>query len=246
MAGRPPGEHVPSCSVCDTKLMAPGTSSFEEADTSGEYRRNINISSETHALSSSPPASSNSFQVPKWRKPRPLGYGNAVESLGSVASPLLAGFSLASVIMTSDDAANFRWPGMVIFALAVAAVLLIAAVQFGYNARQYFWSAADVREWWPDMQDGSDRETVLREEQGVAFGRWRKWTWWMRMAYNLGVLALMAGLAFALAPRSDSDTQADWRWVAVWFVFAACVAEAGWIILGFCRRFWQTRGGRLT
>jgi hypothetical protein len=51
------------------------------------------------------------FARPKWRKPSPLGYGNAIDAVGSVASPLLAGFSLASVIVVANDARHFRWPG---------------------------------------------------------------------------------------------------------------------------------------
>ena len=186
-------------------------------------------------------ASRNTFQPPKWRKPRPLGYGNAAESLGSVAAPLLAGFSLASVIVVSDDSANFRWPGAAIFALSAAAVLLIGTVQCGYNARQYLWSAADVREWWPDMADDSDRETILREEQALSFGRWKIWITWMRITYNLGILALLAGLALVLAPRHGSDVQAGWRWGAVGLAFAGCAAEACWIIVGSWRRSWKDR-----
>jgi hypothetical protein len=47
------------------------------------------------------------FISPKWRKPTPLGYANSIDSVGGVAAPLLAGFSLASVIVISQDAANF-------------------------------------------------------------------------------------------------------------------------------------------
>jgi hypothetical protein len=191
--------------------------------------------------SSSPLLAENTFRPPKWRKPRPLGYGNAADSLGSVAAPLLSGFSLASVIVVSDDSASFRWPGVVAFFLAVAAVLLIGAVQCGYNARQYFWSASDVRDWWPDMIEGSDREEVLREEQALAFARWSMWVSWMRNTYNVGILALLVGLACSLPPRLDSNAQADWRWTAAAFVFAGCVAEACWIIMGLWRHFWKER-----
>jgi hypothetical protein len=41
------------------------------------------------------------FTPPKWRKPAPLGYANAIDSVGSVASPLLAGFSLTTVVLIS-------------------------------------------------------------------------------------------------------------------------------------------------
>ena len=57
-----------------------------------------------------------------------------MDSVASVAAPLLAGFSLASVLLVSDDAVNFRWPGAAIVALAVASVALIGAVQCGFNA----------------------------------------------------------------------------------------------------------------
>lgn len=223
------------------ELMVSGTPSSEQADTPGETGRKVYLGIEADSSSSSPSSFQNTYHAPKWRKPRPLGYGTAVESLGSVASPLLAGFSLASVILVSDDSANFRWPGTVVFALAAAAVLLIAAVQFGYNARRYFWSAANVREWWPDVAEDSDREAVLREEQAIAFDQWKTWTLWMRMTYNLGVLALLVGLALALPPRYGTDTQADWRWAAVWLVLAGCAVEASWIVVGFLRRFLATK-----
>lgn len=116
-----------------------------------------------------------------------------------------------------------------------------SAVQLGYNARQYLWSAAEVREWWPDMVDNSDRETILREEQALAFARWNIWTTWMRITYNLGILALLSGLALALPPQRDTDVQSGWRWAAVGLVFAGCAAEACWIFSGFWRRFWEDR-----
>jgi hypothetical protein len=53
------------------------------------------------------------FVPPKWRKPAPLGCGNAIDSVGTVGSSLLAGFSLASVIVVTSAAGQFRWPGAV-------------------------------------------------------------------------------------------------------------------------------------
>lgn len=137
------------------------------------------------------------FVPPKWRKPSPLGYGNAIDSVGSVASPLLAGFSLASVIVVADDADHFRWPGAVVLALGIAAVILIGTVQCAYNARQYLWSAAEVSNWWPDMKEGSEFERLLRDEQSAAFHRWAGWARWARITYDCGILALLAGLALA-------------------------------------------------
>jgi hypothetical protein len=58
-----------------------------------------------------------------------------VDAVGIATLPLLAGFSTTSVIVVSDDAANFRWPGFTVLALTIAAILLIGAIQFAYHAR---------------------------------------------------------------------------------------------------------------
>ena len=104
------------------------------------------------------------FVPPKWRKPAPLGYGNAIDSVGTVGSSLLAGFSLASVILVTSAAEQFRWPGAAVLALATAAVVLIASVQFTYNTRQFLWSAAEVRDW-PEMQENSELSAIRRQRR---------------------------------------------------------------------------------
>jgi hypothetical protein len=182
------------------------------------------------------------FISPKWRKPTPLGYANAIDSVGGVAAPLLAGFSLASVIVISEDAGSFRWPGAAILGFTIAAVMLIGTVQCAFNARQYIWSGADVRAWWPDMKENSEREERLRAEQDWAFGRWQTWTAWTRGTYALGILALLIALAFALPPH-NLGTQDGLRWTASGVAFAASAGEACWIVTNF----WQaSRKGRTT
>lgn len=183
------------------------------------------------------------FVPPKWRKPAPLGYGNAIDSVGSIAAPLLAGFSLASVLLVADDAANFRWPGGAVLALSVAAVLLIGSVQCAFNARQYLWSAADVADWWPDMKADSPREQLLRTEQERAFRKWDVWVQWTRLTYHTGIVALLAALGVALPPQNGSSPEGALRWAAAGVAFAGCAGEVAWILIG--SRSW-TRVRRLT
>jgi hypothetical protein len=92
-----------------------------------------------------------------------------IKSVGDVAAPLLAGFSLASVITVTAAADEFRWPGGVILLLTIAAVALIGAVE---TARR---GTRDYAPLW-----GSHRPEV-----------WRERTWAM---YHLGVIALLGGL----------------------------------------------------
>ena len=175
------------------------------------------------------------FVQPKWYKPAPLGYGNAIDSVSAVASPLLAGFSLTSVIVVSDDSNNFRWPGAAALVLAIAAIILIGAVQCGYNARQYLWSGADALNWWPEMENDAELETLLREEQVDAFHRWEDWSKWTRRTYNYGIVALLGGLGLALPPPDATAGQGGLRWAATGVAFAACVGEVCWIVI-FSRR----------
>jgi hypothetical protein len=180
------------------------------------------------------------FVPPKWHKPAPLGYGNAIDSVGTVGSALLAGFSLASVIVVTSAAREFRWPGAAVLALATAAVVLIASVQFTYNTRQFLWSGADVRDWWPELLEDSELETRLREEQAESFGRWQVWAKLTRTAHGAGVLILLAGLALALPPP-QGGAQGGLRWAAFGVAVAGCAGEALWMAAWYGRRSRQAR-----
>jgi hypothetical protein len=181
------------------------------------------------------------FVPAKWRKPSPLGYGTAIDSLGSVASPLLAGFSLTSVIVVSVDSDKFRWPGAVLLALTVAAVTFIGSVQCAYNSRQYLWSGAEVRDWWPEMDQDTGLERQLRGQQAEAYFLWEAWAKWTRWTFNCGILALLVGLGMGLAPKQGNGTQENLRWVALGIAFAACAGEVSWLIVASSRRSAKAR-----
>jgi len=51
------------------------------------------------------------------------------ESVGNVASPVLAGFSLASVVLVAGDPQKYYRAGAAIVSLTVAAITLIGALQ---------------------------------------------------------------------------------------------------------------------
>ena len=77
------------------------------------------------------------------------------------------------------------------------------------------------------MQEGSEREKLLRAEQATAFGRWRAWTKCTRWAYDLGILGLLAALGLALLLLRGGGAQDTLRWVTSGLAFAACAGEAG-------------------
>jgi hypothetical protein len=166
---------------------------------------------------------------PPKRKPTPLGYMKQVDAISTVASPLLAGFSLASVIIVSGDAKNFRWPGAAMLALTIAAIMLFVALQCGLMARLYQ----------PDVQEGPERQRLLHMERAKEFRPWWDWTVGARVAHYCGIVTLLLGLSLALPPQPDNGGQGSLRWAASGVAFAACLGEFTWIIM--TRYPWLTR-----
>jgi len=117
------------------------------------------------------------------------------ESVGNVAAPLLAGFSLTSVIMISEDAGKFRWPDAAIVSLTVAAVTLIVALEFS----KYVFKG---------------------HPHPVRY--WRR----ARASYHIGIVTLLLGLGFVLAPPHAVGPPEAPRWVACSIAFAASVGFA--------------------
>jgi hypothetical protein len=168
-----------------------------------------------------------------WAKPSPLGYGAAMDSLGTVASPLLAGFAMASVIVVAVSPGSLRWPGVAMLGLAVAAVAFLGALETSFNAKRYLWSASDAAGWWPETMSGTAGERVLAGQQWAAFRRWQRWSSWSRRLYNAGLLVLLAGLSAALPPPPGDHQQAALRWAAAGVVAVALAAEVVWMVIAY-------------
>lgn len=163
----------------------------------------------------------------RFRSPEEVSDAAWVASVGGVATPLLGGFSLASVIVVSDDAGSFWLPGAAILALTVAATFFIAAVQFAQIAGRSYAARADLpisgRTRYEDKKvsgftkDGYDK-------RAVAFNRAKRWDKWARRLYHGGIFAWLIALALALMPKPGAS-EPVLRWIAVGVAVTACVAE---------------------
>jgi hypothetical protein len=177
---------------------------------------------------------------PGWRRPTPLGYGAAIDSMSNVAAPLLAGFSITTlgVVLTAHDA--FRWPGTVFIALTAAAACFVMCLQLGFLARMHLYSPADAAAWWP-AKDLEEREADIRDEQEHDFGVWSQWMNLSRHFYTAGVIVLWVGLTAALAPKTgESATEGASRWVAAANAAATAFVEVLWMLVPPSRR-WLAR-----
>jgi hypothetical protein len=126
-----------------------------------------------------------------------------------VAAPLLAGFSFTSVIAISAATEHFRWPGLTVLALALAAILMILAVQSAKYADPERRPAQGL-----SASPGSGRHWPAE--------RWQMVT---RNSYHAGLVFMLLGLAFALAPKQAATGQDALQWAASWLAFGACTAE---------------------
>jgi hypothetical protein len=168
------------------------------------------------------------LQPQLWKKPVPLGYGQALDAMINVAAPLLAGFSITAIAAVAASSDKFRWPGPALCALALAVVLLVASLQFGFTARQHFYSAEDAAAWW-SQEDLPGRSERLQQEQQKDYTRWRETSFKAIIAYNAGITALAIGVALVLVPPSSvHHSEAVLRWIAAAVVVAGALGGIRW------------------
>lgn len=102
----------------------------------------------------------------KWVVPSPYGFSAATEAMGSVAAPLLAGFSLTlTLLVLQAGKGDFRWPDATVLVLVAAAVLFIMVIQFSFWARQYVVTPSELLDWWPDIETNDERAKAVFSEQ---------------------------------------------------------------------------------
>jgi hypothetical protein len=156
-----------------------------------------------------------------WVAPFPYGYPAATESVGSVASPLLAGFSFALVGLVIPAPEHFRWPNATLAVLFLAGALFIFSVQCSFWARQYEITPNDINLWTPAYPQG--RKQALQRLHSVGFNTWNSR---MNRAYRFAILCLLVGVMLALLPPGH----VSWlRRVAVALAVLASLVEAAWI-----------------
>jgi hypothetical protein len=166
---------------------------------------------------------------PGWDVPSPYGQAAAIESMGTAAAPLLAGFSItfATLILTSPE--RFRWVAVTLVLSVVATVALIAALQFAFRTRTWAVTPSDMEQWWPDAQDPA-RHAELVHEQRRHHANYRLWSKRARFSYNAGIVTFLAALTTALIPPGHITSG---RYLAIGLAVLGTLAEAAWIVTDF-------------
>jgi len=161
----------------------------------------------------------------------PAFYGDtsAVDSMTTIAAPLLvaAAVTVTGVIVQQPD--SLRWPGATLLFLVITATLLITSIQLGFWSKRYASTPEQVRQWWLNLNERdlndriaadllSDREPLLRLNN---FSRW---------CYGIGITFLWISIGCAVAPHNTA-VQADWRWSTVGLSWFAALVEVLWLAI---------------
>ena len=174
-----------------------------------------------------PRGGSRSPRGPSWVTPDRYGSAEALTSMGTIAAPLLGGFSLAAMVQTiALTPGEARWPDAAMVLFLLAAALFIATVQAMFWAREYQVTPAEIIAWWPDAQDRLD---MLRAEQARHAAGFRMWSGRARVAYNAALICLLAGLTTLVVPAGSHEHVPVLRWVGVAVGVVALAAGVTWI-----------------
>lgn len=153
--------------------------------------------------------------------PWPYGFRAAINSVGTVASPLLAGFSFALIGLVIPSASAFRWPGVSLALLVVSGISFVMAVQCGFWAQLWVVMPSELEEWGPN--DPPARRLAELRLHAHGFNIWSRR---VNACYRVGLLALLVGVMLMLIPPGDISAS---RWIAVAAAALGVLAEVLWM-----------------
>jgi len=165
-------------------------------------------------------------QTPEWKRPDYYGRPAAIDAMGTVAAPFLAGIGIALAVLVISNEEHFGAAGVALFALVLATAALVACVECAFVARKYVVTPGELEEWRPNHAE-ANRVVMLETEQAIAFAGFQRWANWARRAYNLGIGAFSVGVVLLLVPKGGVHHAHGWH---RWTLMLACVgavAELG-------------------
>ncbi|MFE5718735.1 hypothetical protein [Streptomyces erythrochromogenes] len=151
--------------------------------------------------------------------------------MGSVAAPLLAGFSLTLLGLILQVQQHVRWPDLALLLLGLPVVAFLGSLQYAMRAQEFDVTPADASLWHPDLATSAERRDLVHEEIRAHRAAHVRWAARARTLYNFGICFLLAGLAVMLVPPG---TPTPVRWAAVGVVLAGLLGELGLMFAGWC------------
>jgi hypothetical protein len=176
-------------------------------------------------------------QARVWNRRRPINYPKQIEMAGGIASPLLAGFSLTTVVQLvigNDHPWLSEWA---IALFAISATLLVYAMQFSATAIGYSATPSDRLDYGPEAPHDPQVLRAIRRRQWEEMELRAKYVVRTKHCYNLGLIAFLGGLGLIIVPNHSWP----WPWghlVGVFVVVVSIVIEILWAIFNGTRPKW--------
>lgn len=185
-----------------------------------------------------PVSPNESVPLPRvWARRRPINYPKQIEMAGGIAAPLLAGFSLTTVAQLVIGKDHPWLSGYAVALFAVAAVLLVNAVQFSAMTLRYAATPSERLDYNPEAARETAVLRKVRERQWQEMDLRRIYTGRAVLCYNFGLLAFLSGLGLILVPQHPWP----WPWgrfAGVVVVGIALLTEGTWTISDAQRPRW--------
>ena len=148
----------------------------------------------------------------------------SANTLGTTASPLLAGFSITLIGLIAGNttpSAAIMFPELTLAVLFIATVLFVLAVQFTVVAKKFNITEAEYIRRTPSM-----RKRARDLAYGVAMGNLCVWIDRSRLAFYFGLVFLFLGVAGVMLPPIVSC----FRLVVVCLPVLFSIGELCWFI----------------
>jgi hypothetical protein len=166
----------------------------------------------------------------RWSSPGEFGQQAATDARTGVATPLLAGFSIALLAGISQSPSSFRWSGPAVFVLVLTVGFFVISLQLGLRSRGKLYSREEALSWGRINDLGPERDEIVRARvQGRHMEIWRRAQRAVHFFYNAGIVALGLALSLTAAPPAGGPEQ-NWRWAAFALGLVLTSLEAGWIV----------------
>jgi len=190
---------------------------------------------------------------PRWASPGEFGEPAATDARTGVATPLLAGFSIALLAGITQSPTSFRWPGPAIFVLVLTVGLFVISLQVGFRSRGKLYSRDDALSWGRINDLPADEAEAFKAKvQRHHIEVWRQAQRTVRLSYNAGISTLGIAVSLVAAPPTANGTttvpmaEQSWRWLAFAMGLLLTGLEIGWIARDevIYRRLLRTATGR--
>ena len=166
----------------------------------------------------------------RWDVPSPYNYAAAIDGVGTISAPLLAGISIALTAIVISGGSAFGLASLTLGCLVFAAGAFVACVECVATARQYVVTPSDLESWWPDYNEPMRCEMLQREQRAYHL-RFQTWADRARWGYDLGVLALSLGVVTLLVPHGHVS---GGRWTVIALAALGFACEFLWIVKTHC------------